>query len=71
MVAGSPQRLWVEEKSQHFLYHPLCHQSCLCLCHLSAPAQLEPQLEDRKKVMEPKEERTVKSRSIEKDAVLH
>ncbi len=44
MVAGCPQRLLVVERSQHFFYHPLCHQSYWCLYHRSALAQLEPQL---------------------------
>lgn len=48
MVAGCQQRLWVEERSQHLLSQPLCHRSYWCLCHLSALAQLGPQLEDRK-----------------------
>ena len=47
MVVGCPRRLWVEERSQHLLYSPLCHQSYWCLYHCAALAQLEPQLEDR------------------------
>lgn len=37
----------MEERSQHLFYHPLCRQSYWCLCHRSALAQLEPQLETR------------------------
>lgn len=42
----------MEKRSQHLFYHPLCRQSCWCLCHRSARAQLEPQLEDRSRERE-------------------
>lgn len=42
----------MEERSQHLFYHPQCRQSYWCLCHHSALARLEPQLEDRNRERE-------------------
>lgn len=47
-AAGCRRRRWEEGRAPHSFYHPLCRQSYWCLCRLSARAQPEPQLEDRR-----------------------